>query len=147
MGHLRQQCLQRLVDRADRQRRPLPGPHLAALLVRRIHPNAVDLAPTAFGSCDHAQDGLCEFKYGGDYADPSTPPNEVWTNQLVLPIWSYLADPSADAAVALVQSPLASHAPVFARLTTRADGGVASFNYSREFSRLGNGSTPATFRQ
>ena len=109
--------------------------------------NAVDLAPTAFGSCDHAQDGLCEFKYGGDYADPSTPPNEVWTNQLVLPIWSYLADPSADAAVALVQSPLASHAPVFARLTTRADGGVASFNYSREFSRLGNGSAPATFRQ
>ena len=112
--------------------------------------NAVDLAPTAFGSCDHAQDGLCEFKYGGDYADPSTPPNEVWTNQLVLPIWSYLADPSADAAVALVQSPLASHAPVFARLTTRADAGAAggaSFNYSREFSRLGNGSAPATFRQ
>eukprot|EP01052_Picozoa_sp_SAG31_P065876 SAG31_NODE_24682_length_476_cov_1.119363_1_plen_152_part_10 len=55
----------------------------------------VDLAPIPFGHCDHFKDepalppGHCQFKFGGDYADPTTPPNEDWSNQLVLPIWAY----------------------------------------------------------
>ena len=117
----------------------------------------VDLGPIEFGKCDTIKGdsppkGTCDFKYGGDYADPTTPPNEVWSNQLVLPIWSYYT-PGAGAAaatggaVALVQSPLLEHAPVFARLTTHAEGAVATFSYARELSRLGNGSSPASFRQ
>lgn len=109
----------------------------------------VDLGAIEFGKCDTIKGvptppGVCDFKYGGDYADPTTPPNEVWTNQLVLPIWSYYSTAStATAAVALVQSPLLEHVPVVARLRTHA----GTFAYSRELSRLGNGSLPATFRQ
>lgn len=117
----------------------------------------VDLGPIEFGKCDSIKGdpelpaGTCDFKYGGDYADPTTPPNEVWTNQLVLPIWSYYnstAGPRAGSgAVALVQSPLLAHAPVFARLKTYAGESVATFTYSRELSRLGNGTDPVLFSQ
>jgi hypothetical protein len=113
----------------------------------------VDLGAIEFGKCDTikgdtARSGECDFKYGGDYADPTTPPNEVWTNQLVLPIWSYYStSPTATAAVALVQSPLQEHVPVFARLRTHAASATATFAYSRELSRLGNGSLAATFQQ
>jgi hypothetical protein len=124
----------------------------------------IDLDPIEFGKCDHYRGepqlpaGACDFKLGGDYADPTTPPNEVWTNQMVLPVWSYYSSVAADAAVALVQSPLREHAPVFARLRTQASdgasddrdqggGGTATLSYSRELSRLGNGSLAATFQQ
>jgi hypothetical protein len=42
---------------------------------------------------------------------------------------------------------LLEHAPVFARLRTYSENAVATFEYSRELSRLGNGSSPALFRQ
>ena len=116
-----------------------------------------DLGPIDFGHCDVIKGdtqpaGVCDFKYGGDYADPTTPPNEVWTNQLVLPMWAYYSTAATQTAasapaVALVQSLLFEHVPVFARLTTHATSGVAVLAYSRELSRLGNGSAPATFRQ
>lgn len=116
----------------------------------------IDLGPIDFGKCDSIRGdpklpaGTCDFKFGGDYADPTTPPNEVWTNQLVLPIWSYYSSTSPRAgtgAVALVQSPLLQHAPVFARLQTYARQSVATFTYSRELSRLGNGTDPVLFSQ